>query len=726
MSRLASEGQSELPLSEAGPRLLELSAEEIHSLRASDELGKFRDLVKQWKTRCESARVYEERQWLKNIDMYQGRQFTIWDDSRKLMREEEKLPWTVRIAVNIIEPICRTEMAKTGANSPTATVSPSSNDISDIMAAQAGQAAWEWFYRDQQFQSRVFSPANWWRTICGVSFVKTFWDPSAPDIAAGDAARREQATKQREQEQIEAATNVSFLPSAQAAPVAPLTTAPVVRGRVRAEFVSPFHLYIPDPAQLDLQAQPYVIHAYTKTVEQARLAYGDRLPAGWNPTPVSSNAIVDLSRLGILGASQSQIDSVLVLEAYVKPGYSALLPDGGMVMLVGDEVVHLAKEGLPYQHGEYPFGMLTGIENGKFYRKSVVESVTPLQNELNHTWGQIIKRKNLTTAPQFFYDEGSLDPRRVNNKPGQFIPIRLGMRLPTPVPIQEIPAYVLQLLDRIKGTLDDISGQHQVSRAISPGADTAASALALLQETDDNFLSATFDSIDTCMETCGRHSLSLMVQFWDEPRLIKITGGDLSFDTKMLRGADLVNGTDLRMESGSSLPLSKSARIATITEWVDKGMIPADVGLEAMEQGTLGKVYQRLKIDAAQAQQENIEMRDLDVAEVQQQLAAHQALVEAMPPQIDPMSGQAAPPPPPDLYPIGWMDNDAVHINEHKAFAKGQAFKQLPPEIQQVFELHTAAHEARLQQAMMAQAMMGAGQPDGYADQQQMNVAPAA
>src|SRR5690606_7521604 len=113
-------------------------------------------LVNRLYTECRNARYPEERQWYKNIDMVQGRQYTQWHMQQAKMVEPPRLAADIRLAVNILEPIVRTEIAKTGTNAPTPVVAPASNDIDDIMAAQAGEQAYEWWHEEANFQSRTF------------------------------------------------------------------------------------------------------------------------------------------------------------------------------------------------------------------------------------------------------------------------------------------------------------------------------------------------------------------------------------------------------------------------------------------------------------------------------------------------------------------------------------------------------------------------------------------
>jgi hypothetical protein len=332
--------------------------------------------------------------------------------------------------------------------------------------------------------------------------------------------------------------------------------------------------------------------------------------------------------------------------------------------------------------------------------------LTPLQNDINRTYNQLMKQRDLLAKPMFWYDEGSFDPKRIRSRPGTMIPIRLGMRYPQPVPIAEVPQYTFNLLDRLLVHRDDISGQHQVSRATSPGADTAASALALLKEVDDDYLSTTFDSIQNFTRTVARHYLSLAVQFWTAPRLVKIAGIDSAVNVRELMGSDIGTGTDVRVDGDSVLPKSKAAKVAQITEWIDKGIIPPEVGLEALEMGTLGRVYDRIKRDKDAARRENTEIGKLTpemIEQFQQQQAAQQEEMVAM---VEEQVGVAPTelPPPPPMLPVNWYDNHIVHYEEHRLYANSPSFAMLPPEVQGVLEEHAMLH----MQEIAMQAPQGA------------------
>ena len=644
LKQLEQESLSSRPLTETADRVAELTAAELKKVKQSSDGKKIVDWVKERYARADAGMSAERAQWYKNLDMYQGRQFTEWDQIQKRMIDQPAPNYEPRLAINVIEPVVRTEMAKTGSKRPTAMVSPASNDPEDIMAALAAEDLVEWAYSKTRFQTSIFNPANLFRAVCGNGFLKVWWDPSEEDPAATRAAQMQADADAAETAAASQQQNVTdmFPSSPQAPPVKP------VLGKICFGYVDPFHLFVDDLAELDLQKQSWIMEVYTISKTKAKMKYADFVPKDWEPEMTSTMSIFDISHLGIKTGDKQVKDAVMIREMWVKPQVTSLLPKGGLVIMAGSEIVSMT-EGLPYEHGEFPYAHITGIETGRFYRKSVVESIQNIQKEINRTYAQIIKAKNMVVNPQFFMDEGSVDVRRWTSRAGTVVPVRLGASRPTAVPMQALPAYVIELQTMLGTVMEDITGQHAVSHGRS-GASASANAITALQQTDDDFLNGVFDSIEAAVETVMRQFLSLVVQYWDEPRVVAVTGRDHATDAKLLTGADIEGGTDVRVQAGSALPLNKSARIATVTDWITKKIVSAQDGLEAMEMGNLGTVYDKIMIDQAAATRENMQIRDLDDGLIQQfmdqrnaQQAQAQALAEQNAHATDVMSGLVDP-----------------------------------------------------------------------------------
>jgi hypothetical protein len=119
-------------------------------------------------------------------------------------------------------------------------------------------------------------------------------------------------------------------------------------------------------------------------------------------------------------------------------------------------------------------------------------------------------------------------------------------------------------------------------------------------------------------KSIAKQTLNLVVQYWDTQRTVNTTGADGGFDVLMLKGSDLRNSTDIRMEGGSSLPTSKAAKQAFIMDMMKMGFIDPNEGLKLLEMGGVDKLYERIKLDESQAQRENVKLKKADPMVLQQ------------------------------------------------------------------------------------------------------------
>jgi hypothetical protein len=185
----------------------------------------------------------------------------------------------------------------------------------------------------------------------------------------------------------------------------------------------------------------------------------------------------------------------------------------------------------------------------------------------------------------------------------------------------------------------------------------------------------------------------------------------------MLSGADIASGTDIRIESGSALPTSKSARQALITEWMKMGFISPQDGLRVLEMGMLKQYYNLIKIDENQAQRENLMMKKLAPEQIEQFYAEWQAGVDRgdedkFIPGSAEETGTPIPMDPPAVVAAHDYDNHAVHIEVHNRFRKSQSFDLLPEEVKAEFQKHIQSHEVALMQRQMQIAQMGMMGPE--------------
>lgn len=617
--------------------------------------------------RCRTIRQQLERQWYINLAFYIGKQnvavIPISSASSAATGVRLYIPpapyYRARPIINRIRPVIRTELARLTSQKPTATIVPSSSDAKDLAAAQAGEQIWDATYREKKVKA-IFRQTMLWTLCTGTGFMKTYWDPSKKD-AQGES------------------------------------------GDFCYENITPFHLFFPDMLVEDIEEQPYIIHVQTKSPEWVKARYPN-IKA--QPNVMEANDILNDSFLQLVGAGDFRKNAILCYEVWVKPGQVEFLPNGGMYTIIGDTVVQYV-EGNPYQHQQYPFIRFPHLPTGRFYADSIITDLIPIQREYNRTRGQMIEAKNRMSHPQLLAAEGSIDASKITTEPGQVILYKLGFPVPQPLPLQNLPNYVVQEVERLLLDFEDVSGQHQVSKGQVPPGVTAATAISFLQEQDESMLSTTFAGIEEGFEKIGFQTLNYVKQYWTMPRAVRVVGRDGQFNVMAFAGSDLRDNTDIRVEAGSALPTSKAGKQALLMDLMTNGFIPPEKGLELMEVGGVNRLYEEIQIDSSQAARENMKMSTVTEENLSQYLMTFQgmdpATGQAM--LIDPNTGQplvdemGMPTEPPLIVPVNSFDNHQIHIQVHNNYRKGQEYEQLPQRIKDLFEAHVNQH-------MMAMGMI--------------------
>jgi len=605
------------------------------------------------------SRVRFEREWYLNLAFYFGKQWVTWTSGGSALsntnylsrlHEPKAPPWRVRLVSNRVRKIARTEMSKLTREHPTAFVIPDTSDDSDLAAARAGEAVFEHVSREVELP-KLTRRAVFWAVVCGSGFLKDWWDDSYQDSQC--------------------------------------------KGRIIADVVSPFHLLAPDLQEETLEYQPFIIHATAKDPSWVFRNYGISVPA----TSDASADVLESRFLRALGIQDSRKRFCSVKEMWLKP--CKYLPMGGVVTWANDQLLNVVdfenppkedkedveqnpmlaqvQPGWCYEHGEYPFTKIDNIPAGRFYGDSILVDLIPIQREYNRTRSQLIEDKNKMARPQLMAQQGSVDPNKITSEPGLIITYKMGYQPPTPLHPAPVPAYVTQELDRCINDLNDISGQHDVSQGTGTiQSNDAATAISYMTEQDETVLAYAIASIEDAHERIGRHILHLANQFWGAPRTVRTLGEDSQFDIVQLSRANLKGNTNLKVEAGSAMPRSRSAKQAFIMELGKMNWIPPNKALQYLDMAETGQLYEMLSLDQRQAQRENIRLMQDDPSVV-----------------------------------VNTWDNDEAHIDEHNNYRKKQEYDKANDQQRQAFEDHVNAHMQQMASKQGVPAAPGEVPPGG-------------
>lgn len=633
--------------------------------------------------KCKNARSSFERQWYLNLAFSNGRQYvapiTVANEGFRLTTPKSP-PWRVKMVINKTRTAVITKCAKLNVSRPMPVVIPATGEEQDYHAARIAEQILK-----AQFSTAAFNETYrswlWWGVVCGVSYLKSYYDPNTPDDDLME-------------------------PSVDGQPQQP------VMGKICIERITPFHLYVPDLLAESLEDQPYIIHAMTRSKEQVKKDFEIDV----TPDTRASSTIME-SAFIVAKSSESHLDAVLVKEVWIKPGAHKDFPEGGMLTIIQGQVVQ-CKETWPWPFKQYPFYKYDGLYTGGFYSDSFVVDLIPVQKEYNRTKSQIIEIKNTMGKPKYIAQQGSINPRMISSEPGQTILYKMGFNEPKQIPAAEIPQTMAVELDRLTADFDDISGQHEITRGNTPSQVTSGTAISFLQEQDDTKLNYEVASIETAIEKLGKHYLKYVSTYWTESRLIKVTGKDDTFEALQWKGSDLQGNTDVRVQTGSGLPFSKAARQAFVKELMDAGYLDPVLGMEMLSLGGLDRALDELLIDKRQAQRENLKMANLDPEMIEQEVANQETLNQAMEIQTG-VKEELKP-----FIPVNSWDNHEMHIMFHNNFRKTQDFELLADPVKQQFELHVQMHQMAMVSEQVGQLGSVANDPEAPITDEAGNLVP--
>lgn len=668
------------PVESPDPRI------DVVAFRASDEGKKLAGWALDEFNRCKTAKLPKQRQWYINLAMTFGQQWLQVATGANAQMNGKLQPSPAprhlrRKTVNRLRSYVRTEVSKFLSTLPNVVAVPSTAEDEDVRSAYAAEQTWMSYSETKKFRKQ-YSAAIWWAVLTGTGFIKTWWDQSRKVNMPGGGEDY---------------------------------------GDIEFRKVTPFHMFVPELREADIEDQPYVIEARVRPLAWVRQFYSEQLKdVDLSASTNSANTIMDEAYLG-LQKSNNNLDSVVVYEFWVKPGTTKLLPKGGFFVMVEDTLVDYY-EGLPYTHGEYPYTKVEHLFNDTFWADSPLIDLIPLQKEYNEVRTDIGVAARRMGNPQLLAAKNSIVPGKMTNEPGAIIEYRPGLPAPSPMPLSQLPQYVLEQQDRILTDFEDISGQHDISKGSAPAGITAGTALQYLGERDDNYLTPQYQGIEEAVERVAKQTLMLFQQFVDMKRKIKIIGLDGAYDTLLLSGADIENGTDVRVEPGTAIGQSQAAKQAQVMDFVSLGIIDGPTALKMLEIGGPQKVLDIVNAAERKAQRENMKMKALKEHPEQIQEAhsefMDQAVQQLGPIPMDPAGlqeyiavlqevQQNLPP----VVAVDDFDLHEVHIEVHNRYRMGQEYETLPDEVKDEFEKHVAWHQ-QMGGAIMEQQLMSQMPPE--------------
>jgi hypothetical protein len=341
-------------------------------------------------------------------------------------------------------------------------------------------------------------------------------------------------------------------------------------------------------------------------------------------------------------------------------------------------------------NGEYPLiAIKSKIVSGRFFGKSVIETLIPLQRKYNGVKNMIMNHIHTSVVGGYFVQRGSADVDEIianSTTPGAVI--EYTGTAPTPRQNAPLPSAVYQVYADLRTEMEYVAGVSQLMvSGTAPSGVTSGTAMQTLQSIDNTRLSLTANNIRDAVIDLAKLWLSILRQNVTGYMACRTMGSNDMGDV-LVWCRDDINSFDIEYTTENELVTSPEMQKAALLEAFQIGAFTDENG----------RVPQRAKRKLAEA----LKTRDfLDVAgnsELQEKYASRENAMarEGITPEIN------------------IFDDHEIHIDEHLRFVlQGEfvEYRKNSPEKAQAFldhiERHKAVlaeeHQKRIMQAQMMQ-----------------------
>lgn len=511
-------------------------------------------LVQKRAKQCEQAKTRLTREWVICQAMRRGQQYVEWAGTvlRSLINPNDRHRNCV--PVNYIRPLVLKIKNRLTITSPDVIIAPLTDAPRDRMAAEDLRDSIAHYDRkfDRRAQTAAIIDSA---VVTSTTRLKITWDP------------------------LKMAYTQAMGPDGQMrsfkAPIGDLD-----------ECIVPPDEALPDPRARREQEMRWFIHAKWRPLSYLQEKFGERgytvdaetsMPAAYT----SVNAYADTPMEETTALLE---EGAMLYEMWELP--SARYPKGRVAWVAGN--VLLAWHSWPYDKNDelpfVPYGYQ--YETGSLWAANAVSDLVPIQRKFNDIVSRISDRIN-NDKPALIVPRGAeIGSDAYVNIPGHSpsavmkVYVTPGLE-PNWQPAPPISQYWFGMLEFLRGAMEDLTAVHEPSQGQAPAGVTAASAIHLLQQSDNMQAAEASANLESFYVKRIEWEGALLAQFVKEGRLMEI-GTDSDPDKarakavafKGLREGGLCRVT---VKPGSATPKTPAAHNELLLSMYEKGMFAPDV-----------------------------------------------------------------------------------------------------------------------------------------------------
>lgn len=556
-----------------------------------------------------------EQRWYNNILMYWGKHNLRYASaSSSVVEVVTKDDWQSKMVVNKILPSVRDDEAKLTKTDPEIEVMPATNDDDDVQIANVASAVCKAYWRKLDMTAKVGELIRWAR-ITGLAFMKVCWNPKAGpwlNFTADDYAQLFDPSQM--QFAMEKFQKLAGAPQAS-----------VRMGEAEIKIEGPFSIQWDRNCSFEdspwvlcetLRNASYIEDNWPKKLEEMRLNEGR-----------ATNSPYQSHLLNPGGDTSEYGDTVLVRELFVRR--SEKLPKGHYAVFAGGLLCESGENPYVGNHDDTQLDIpISKLEDlpipGRTYPTSTVEQLIDIQLNTNEWYNWINDSLSMMANPMWVTPKSSIASGQITNMPGQVAEYN-GNKEPQRVEGVGVPTDVFNFIDKLQGEYQDISGQHQVSMARAPSANSSGYQTEILREIDDTRLGPFAKSLNRCVSRGFMNLLNVMSLYMNEERMVRICGKSRQYDVQVMfdgnalmgqnAGKYGINYFDVQVDFVSTMSESNAARREAMFEAINRGVLnvqdPTDKGQIMQYFGFLARgsdFFHKLQEDQSKQMDENRRM----------------------------------------------------------------------------------------------------------------------
>lgn len=712
--------------------------------RGTYDPKKILDDFKEFKTECDDARTPFERVWWRNLLYFFGRQWIVYRSDRGWV-DKRLHKFVPKPVTNKIQESTEGIQAVFQSVQNAVTVRPEGGDPIDYITADTANKLSVPIHLGHRMPQNI-PTSDFWLIMTGNVFWHTWWDKDGGDGQITIPLERCNACD-TVSSQVEIASKGQACPKCGGTDL--LMTDQVQKkrtGRGRTDVCSPFEIGFRNSyAEFEdidgLYRKRWRTKAwcrrYLPSEVFARITWeklsddrGIQMLRG-----IQAQSDVETAAMGALGATNDSGEGVTEYTWWLKP--SREYPDGLVARIYGDSIV-LQDDAqgtpgpLPYKTPKgdpiWPFVHIAYRRvSGRILGISPLDCAIQKQDQLNQLDSMVQMMLQRTSNPVWLEPKGS-EVQKYSGEPGivlKYNPIMGNAQMkPERIDGQNIPGSIFNVRQQLLNDLENLLGTYDIIKGQKPTGVEAFSALQLLVERSQSRFGPVLAARGEAYRQWFEIALELERCYGPDERTWAVLSPNNRWTHQVFKRADLQGSIRVIVEDGSQAPKTNLGKRAAIEQLSNLKVInPANPDTAYAILRTFGETDLWPGLDAsvqyALSEQHDFEEWAATVAfmPTEQPVMGPDGV-----PAVDPATGLPAmqammapsTPPPGEREPWFGMEEDSIHLAEHRKWASSDTVRQLmkdKPELRDYVAWFINQHEMAIAQKQMLEQAMAAPAP---------------